>query len=150
MRRRTTGGNRARTGHAILELAILVPALMLFLFGAADFGRIFYASMEVANAAAAGAIYGAQTVGTAKNLSRIQQAARNEAQDLKASSLSVTASQFCQCSDGSSVPCSGSCASGRVELYVSVTATYPFQTLVNYPGIPSQTTISKTSVMRVQ
>ncbi len=134
----------------MVELAILVPAVMLFLMGAADFGRIFYASLEVANASAAGVVYGSQTVGTAKDISGMQQAAKNEASDLKASSLTVSASQFCQCPDKSSTSCGGSCASGKVQLYVSVTTTYPFKTLVDYPGVPSQTTISKTAVMRVQ
>src|SRR5712692_3560934 len=147
---RTITTNRERAGHAMVELAILVPTVMLFLMGAADFGRIFYASLEVANASAAGVMYGAQTLGTAKDIAGMEQAAKNEAQDLKASSLTVTASEYCQCPDKSSVSCGGSCSSGKARLYVSVTATYPFKTLVDYPGVPSQTTITKTTVMRVQ
>lgn len=134
----------------MVELAILVPVVMLLLLGAADFGRILYASVEVANASAAGVMYGAQTLGTAKDTAGMTQAAKNEAQDLKASSLTVNASEYCQCPDKNSVSCGGSCSSGKARLYVSVTASYPFKTLVGYPGIPSQTTISKTSVMRVQ
>jgi Flp pilus assembly protein TadG len=150
MKRLTNRKTKKQIGHAILELALMAPALMLFVFGAGDFGRVFYTSLEVANASAAGALYGSQTVGTAKDTSGMQTAAKNEAQDLKAASLTVSASEFCQCPDKSSVSCGGSCASGKIRLYVSVTASYPFTPLVKYPGIPSQTTVTKTSVMRVQ
>ncbi len=111
------------------------------------------------NAAYAGAQYGTQTVGTASKSSAIVAAAKSDASDLKASSLSVTTTQFCECPDASSVACTGTCSgSGKLRLYVRVTATYPFNTVVKYPGIntvtytgyANQTSISKTVVMRVQ
>lgn len=150
---------RGEAGHAMLELALMAPVLLLMLFGTADFARVFYAAIEVTNAAYAGAIYGAQTVGTAGKSSAMVTAAKNDASDLNPSSLTVTATKFCECPDASAVSCSGTCAgSGKLRVYVQVAATYPFKTLVKYPGInavtytgyPSQTSISKTVVIRVQ
>ena len=151
--------NDKESGHAILELAILAPMLMLLLFGMGDFARVFYAGIEVTNAAYAGAMYGVQTVGTAKKLDAIRTAAKNDASDLKAASLTVTPAQVCKCPDNSAGSCTGTCSGGgKLRLYVQVTATYPFQTLVKYPGVnkvtyqgyASTTTISKTVLLRVQ
>jgi Flp pilus assembly protein TadG len=41
-------------GQALLELALTVPLLVLILLGAAEFSRLAYAAVEVANAAKAG------------------------------------------------------------------------------------------------
>ena len=49
---------RNQKGSAMLELALGMPMLLTLLFGTADLGRLFYFSIEVANAAAAGANYG--------------------------------------------------------------------------------------------
>ena len=48
---------RTRTrGQAIVELALLLPLLILLLSTAADLGRIFHSRITVANAARAGAL----------------------------------------------------------------------------------------------
>ena len=104
--------NEKESGHAMLELAILAPMLMLLLFGMGDFARVFYAGIEVTNGAYAGAMYGVQTVGTAKNIDGMRTAAKNDASDLKASSLTVTPSKICKCPDNSSVSCTGTCSGG--------------------------------------
>ena len=48
---------RPRTrGQAVVELAIILPVLMMLLLAAVDLGRIYYARISVANAARAGAV----------------------------------------------------------------------------------------------
>jgi Flp pilus assembly protein TadG len=47
-------------GQSAVEFAILLPVLMLILFGVLDLGRIFFAAITVANAARAGARYATQ------------------------------------------------------------------------------------------
>lgn len=51
--------SRSQSGQTMLELALLLPFLLLLLFGVIEMGRYMYISILVANAARAGAAYGA-------------------------------------------------------------------------------------------
>jgi Flp pilus assembly protein TadG len=54
-------------GGAAVELAIVLPVLMLMVLGVVDFGRLFYAYVTVASAAHQAATYAARyTAGTAE------------------------------------------------------------------------------------
>jgi PKD repeat protein len=55
-RRPPTAWGRGRRGQALVELALLLPVMLLLLVAAADLGRIFYARIAVTNAARAGAL----------------------------------------------------------------------------------------------
>lgn len=129
-------------GSAMLEFALSMPVLILFLFGTADFGRLFYYSIEVANAAAAGAVYGSLNSGNMTDTSGISKAATNDAPEI--SNLTVASSEVCQDSNGNSVACN---TSGAYQ-YAKVTTSYTFQTLFNYPLIPSSVSLSRTVMMR--
>ena len=63
-----------KKGSAMLEFALGMPMLMLFLFGTADVGRLFYYSIEVANAAGAGAAYGSLNPGNMTDTTGISNA----------------------------------------------------------------------------
>jgi len=126
----------------MLELALGMPMLLTLLFGTADLGRLFYFSIEVANAAAAGANYGSYQTSNMTDTAGISNAAKNEAPEVP--TLQVSSSQVCQNSSGAAV----SCTTGGAYKYVSVTASYTFQTLFSYPGIPSSIALSKTVMMR--
>ena len=47
----------SETGSALLEVALILPTLILVLVGAVDFGRAYYVTIEVSSAAEAGALY---------------------------------------------------------------------------------------------
>ena len=47
-----------RKGQELVEFAIIFPLLMLVVFGVLDLGRIFFASISIANVAREGARYG--------------------------------------------------------------------------------------------
>jgi Flp pilus assembly protein TadG len=54
-----------RTGQAVLELALLIPFLLLIIANVVNFGGMFYAAITVANAARHGSqhfVYGSATV----------------------------------------------------------------------------------------
>lgn len=131
-------------GSTILEFALGSIILIPLLFGTADFGRLFYAAIEVANAAAAGANYGSHSVSNMTDTTGIASAAKNDAPDIP--SLQISSSQVCQDSNGSTV----SCTTSGAYKYVQVTASYTFQTLCKYPFIPSSVALSKTVMMRGQ
>lgn len=133
-------------GQSTVEMGLVVPAIVLVLVVVGDFARVFYAAIEVANAARAGVQYGAQSYVTAIQYDSIKQAALNDGQNI--SGLSATAADFCMC-NGVKVACSPPQCS-QPQLFVQVTTTATFKTLLNYPGIPSPIPLSSTAIMEVQ
>jgi Flp pilus assembly protein TadG len=135
-------------GQSAVELALLTPVLVLVLVVAADFSRVYYMSIEAANAARAGVQYGAQSTTKASDTAGMQQAALNDASDL--SGLTAIASNFCECPPSiSHVTCSSTTCSG-MEMYVQVNTSAHFQTLVHYPGVPSTVTLNESALMRAE
>jgi len=136
-------------GQSTVELAVVVPVLLILLLTAADFGRMFYMSIEVMNAARAGAQYGSQTVITAADFAGMVAAAKTDGSDF--TNFSATASQ-CTCASSTTVPgCPSSyCTNAPQATFVEVDTQGLFRTLVNYPGIPSSTTLSSKAIMQVQ
>lgn len=47
--------SKQREGQALVELALVLPVLLLILFGIVEFGRIFHAYLVITNAAREGA-----------------------------------------------------------------------------------------------
>jgi len=139
-----------RRGQAIIEMAIVLPLVLLLLVGVIDFGRIYFTTMTVAHAARAGAQYGAQRNGTSGDIAGMKQAALDAAGDVPG--VTADARQYCQCASGTSVDCldSTTCAEGAPQVYVEVTADKVFTTMLQYPGIPSTNDVSRRVTLRVQ
>ncbi len=53
--KRTRGWRRGEAGGAVVEMAVVMPILFMFLFGIVEFGRIMMVSHSLNNAARAGA-----------------------------------------------------------------------------------------------
>jgi Flp pilus assembly protein TadG len=136
-------------GQSAVELAMMVPVLVILLLAAADFGRVFYMSIGVNNAARAGAQYGSQTVTTAADINGMKAAALADGSNLTA--LTASASQ-CTCELSTVVTaCPASyCTNDAQATFVEVDTHSTFHTLVTYPGIPSSTTLSGKAIMQVQ
>jgi Flp pilus assembly protein TadG len=71
------GRRRSQGGQAMVELAVAIPLLMIVIVGAVDFGTACYISIEVTNAARAGAQYGAQNAITLTDIPGMELAAKN-------------------------------------------------------------------------
>ena len=140
----------SEAGTALLELGLLLPVFLLLLFGVMDFSRAFYAVITVANAARAGAGYGAQSAAKSSDFAGMTQAALDDAQDVKG--MTVTPERFCECPDGSVTACgTGTCVAGvKPRIYVRVTTQKTFDALAPYPGIPSSLKLVGRAVMRAQ
>jgi Flp pilus assembly protein TadG len=123
------------------------------LFAIIDFGRLFFHSTALAQAANAGAHYGAQSMGTSSDFSGMEQKAKDAAaKDLGTiTANNPSPSRYFLCSDNtknnSDVPCSDGKPS---QVYVQVTVKKTFDTLFKYPGIPKTTDVSRTATMRVR
>jgi Flp pilus assembly protein TadG len=148
-----------RSGSVMIEFALLFPVMMLMALGTADFARIFYAGIAVANAARAGVQYGTLSPGNAGNFVAMQQAALDDAANQGLNGLTAVATNYCGCTGSSATIACGGAAFGTCTVggattapngYVRVTVTYTYNTLVSYPGIPNAITLTKTATMRAQ
>jgi len=157
MIKRCQVARRSESGQSLIEVALLLPFLVLMMLGVIELGRYAYIGILVGNAARAGAAYGIESLPQSVDAVNISLAAQNDFQNNGQSGLTVTSSVSCGCDSGGSVTSSactgagsGSCASGHWVVIVSVTASGTFNSLFNYPGISSSITISRTSSMRVR
>src|ERR1700682_948715 len=139
---------RLSRGQAAVEFALVVPVLVVLLMIVGEFLRVYYTTIELNNAARAGVQYGLHSPANASNLQGMQQAALNDGSDI--SGMTAVATEYCECSDGSSVSCgtAGACSDERVYVEVDTAAT--FYTLANWPGIPKSIALSGKAIMREQ
>ncbi len=137
-------------GSSFVELALILPIFATILLGSAEFGRLAYDSIEVTNAAYAGAVYGAQSGSTASDTANMQAAASADAANL--SEMTATATKICSCSDGTAITCStpSSCVSpARIQEFVQVNTAATVTLLIRAPGLPATYTLHGQSVLRV-
>jgi Flp pilus assembly protein TadG len=141
-------------GQAFIEMALILPVLLVLTIGVIEIGRLAYDEIEVTDAARAGAQYGAQILGDAPNNAGITLAAQNDAPDISGG-LTVNSVETCGC-PGAAPGTAGNCfaAPGCAYpiVYVTVTTTYTFSPLFNYPGISTliPATLTGVSTMPVQ
>ncbi len=155
-RRHVSAGQHRQAGSAMVELALLSPVLVVLALGVADFCRVFYTSVEVTNAAYAAASYAAHNTAYT-NVAGIQAAGNQDAPNLVANQYnpsgltfipnSTTGNYFyCQCPGSTAqvtCPPAPVCSGGNSpKVYVDVETRYSFHTLVTYPGVPAQTTLT--------
>lgn len=146
-----SGWTKTERGAQLIEMAILTPFLVLVLLGSTDFARVAYHAITLANAARAGAQFATFSSAAALNTAGIKAAADLEAENLGA--ITVASNLYCRCPTTTAVvSCTvGACTGNAVkELYIDVTASRTFTTLVTWPGVPSPIALSRTATMRVQ
>jgi len=143
------------SGSALVELGMLLPLTIALLVGAMDLGRVFYSAMAVTHAAGAGVHYGARSTARSQDTTGMVAVATAAAADI--SGFSATAARSCTCWSASTSTetamgsCVATCTSPSVtRIYVTVTGTRTFRTLVNYPGIPDVITLNRSAKMRAK
>jgi Flp pilus assembly protein TadG len=146
---------RAESGTSMIEFAILAPVIIFLLVGTIEIGRFAYFAILAANAARAGAQYGAQDLISAYDDADITSAAIQDGQNLPnwtSNGGSIKVNQLCAVSGGAPSTCESGAGTGpptNTIYYVQVQVTGVFNTLLNYPGIPNGLHISGSSMMRV-
>lgn len=145
-------------GVSTLEVALMLPFLLLLLIGVVDFGQLFHLAIEVSNAARAGAQYGYQNSATQTDTSGMIAAAEDDAADITAWGANI-ASYGCMCSDGTEQSQIGSSGNGSTSLcptppstctskgtqliyYVQVQTQATYTPLFPWPGVPSTVTLN--------
>jgi Flp pilus assembly protein TadG len=151
---------KSQAGAALVEFAITIPLLLLLLVGLIEIGRLTYFAIEVANAARAGAQYGALAYPNT-NRSKMEVAAQNDGRNSIAN-LETTAQYVCACWNpalGSMTPaaptvaaCSVACSTGgHIVSYAQVRVSGTMYSLFNYRalGLPDRWTVTRVATMRV-
>jgi Flp pilus assembly protein TadG len=131
---------RSRTGSAAVELAVVLPFLAFLFVITIDFARIFYVSLTLSSCARNGMIYASNIAnysgweGSSSQISSVQQAAVADGTSLNPALTTSNVSVVTGTSNGHSV--------------VTVTVSYTFSTITNFPTVPS-VTISRSEQTRV-
>lgn len=128
---------RSQRGTSLVEVALMLPFLLLLLLVVVDFGRAYYISIEVTNAARAGAQYG---VFNSSDTAGMQTAATTDASDV--AGMTALATSGCMCADGTGAtqtPCTAApptCGGGtRLINFVTVTTQVVYTPFFSFPAI---------------
>jgi Flp pilus assembly protein TadG len=153
---------RPQLGQSLVEVALMLPFLLLLLVGVIELGRYAYIGILVGNAARAGVAYGVQSNIQSGDQPGITAAAKNDFQNngQNPSLLTVDAPVLvCGCDSTGTVttagcttqtnPTAGKCTTGHWVATLTVTAHGKFSSLFGFPGIPKSLTISRSATMRV-
>jgi Flp pilus assembly protein TadG len=141
---------REEGGASLVELAFVLPLFPLLLFGAIDFARAFYISVELAGAAQGAALYGSANP---TDVTGMQSVAQDDAPNVPNLSVS-TPTTGCECPDGTlySQNCTApptTCTGGVFYVNrVNVTVTGTYSPLIPWPGVPSSMTLTSSASMR--
>ena len=123
---------KSQKGQSLVEFALVLPLLVLLLFGIIDFGRIFHAYLTLDHAGREAA----RIASIGKNDTDVRQAAVDDAVSIGLTEGRVDVSP------------TGTRTSGTK---VSITITYPIDFLTPVIGeIVGSITLSDTTVMRVE
>jgi Flp pilus assembly protein TadG len=142
-----------RSGAAAVELALLLPTMVMLVIGMVDVGALAYQQMQVTAAAHAGALWALQnaTSGGNVNLTSVSAAVTGS------TGLTVTAdpapTRFTACVSGGAVTATtgSSCASGGTpRWYVQVNAQASVSPIIAWATITTPTTLKATALVRIQ
>ncbi len=152
MPRQARGGAAPRAtnqrGVAAVELALILPLLILLFVGVGLLMRGYYVNLALVNAARAGAQYAVNT--RSEDTAAIAAAAKRDAADLPdmpAPEVSIRK----RCADDAAPQAGGLCAGGGApRTYVEVSAGYTLE-LITYgllPGVADRIILNQRAIMR--
>jgi Flp pilus assembly protein TadG len=150
VRRFIKNGGEGIQGVAAIEFAIMVASLATMMVCLADLGIGLYRKMQVQNASQVGAQYALLHGYSASSIANAVTAATNYA----GITASPSPSQFCGCPSSTTITtisCSSNCGDGSTPgTYVSVSAQATYSTIISYPMLPRNFTLTGQSTVRIQ
>jgi Flp pilus assembly protein TadG len=126
---------RPERGAAAIEMALVLPFLVMLIFGIVDLGRAFMTEILLTNAAREGSRV-AQLTRDAADLGNVTTRAQAAAELDPTTSATVTIA-----------PSTGCTAAATTEVTVTVSTSFNWLFLDNLPGITSPQTLTGTSVI---
>jgi Flp pilus assembly protein TadG len=149
-------------GQAFVELALVLPMLIVLVVAGAEIGRLAYVGIEISNAARAGVAYAMQSHGFASDSAGIIAAAKRDAPNIPNLIVApITLTCYCETSAGvttsfascdPAVANTTTCPSPSVIVeYVQVNTSATVDTQFHLPAIiPNSVTLQGKSIMRVE
>ncbi len=139
---------RDEQGSSFIELALILPILLVMLLGVVDFGLVFSQYMTVIDSARAAAEY-TTIYGQEANTSKVQTFAGQFAAGIPG--YGVSAALVCTCNPGGgSIGCLSSCG-GAVTTplqYTQVTATATLPLIFGVSGFPARIPVKSVAIIR--
>jgi Flp pilus assembly protein TadG len=136
----TRGPHAHRSGAAAVEFAVVLPLLVLLVFGCVDMGRSIGAYIIVSNAARVGAEYGATHGYSALTYASWQnQVIANATQEMQGTGGSFDPNRL-------TITVTATPTTGNLYR-TKVVASYRFDMLTSVPGLPSQFAVTHSVTM---
>jgi len=134
-------------GQSLIELALVLPILVLIVAASVDIGRAFYAYVSMTNAAREGARFGAgyppyKTDYTSRIQARTQTELSSYGITVASGDITVTCTEY---SDNSTISCSTADPGDRVVVQVN----YPFELLTTAVLRLRSFTLSNSAIMAI-
>jgi Flp pilus assembly protein TadG len=120
-------------GAIAVEWALVAGFLGFLFLGAFNYGIAALHKMEMANAVRAGLQYAVVRKPVQGDTSHIANTVQTAAPKDKTGTRTIAVAMFCQCSDGSSTSCNGSCSSGDRKTFISIQLQEDYDTLIKLP-----------------
>jgi Flp pilus assembly protein TadG len=148
-----------RRGNTAVEFGMTVPVLVLFAFGAFDYGSAYVEGVRLNGASRAGtqqALYDSQEW---QNTDQMEQTALEEyvghaltPEEVAVMSVSATAEAFCACTAGATLACTATCPGGEAPgQFVRVSMTRAVPLTLPYPWADDdEVTVDGQAVVRVR
>lgn len=152
-------GLRDESGNALIELALMTSFIGVpLLLGTMQTGFLVYDSIEISDAAYAGALYGMQSATFAAESSTIVSTAQAEAADF-GTALTVTPTAYYACSldivgaqyttqSAANSACTG--GTNHALEFIKVTTSATVTPIVHCPGLAKTYTLTGTSTLEVE
>ena len=132
-----------------MELALIMPLIMLMMVGSLDMGAMFVRKMEIANAAKAGAQYALVRKPTQGDLTNISAAVTNSLGATITASTRINVELYCMCFAAKQL-CTVDCADDNISAFVNITIAEDYITpFFNYDWFRSSFPITETATIRL-
>lgn len=139
----------ANRGTAALEFALFAPMLLILLVGVIELGDGVFESMQVQDAAEAGAVYVSKHGWNSAGVS----AAVVNSTGLTGITASPAPTTFCGCPTAAGITaktCATTCTDGTTAgTYVKINAALAHQTVLTLPWLVMPTTLTGQAIVRV-
>jgi len=136
---------RSEAGNAVVEFALIAPILMLMILGLVDAGRAIGANARLGNGVTAGLRYALSDSYATDDIA----SAAMDGSRYADGEATVNVTRFCECPDGTSIACSGTCDAGFKRIFVQVDMARTESTIFSYPIIGDAFTVTRTGSLQV-
>lgn len=145
---------KSEDGSSLIELALILPVMLLMMVGAVDFGSAFARKLELVNAAKAGSQYALVVRPLQGDTSGISTTVIDNLGTSVNQSTAISVDLYCLC-DGASHTCANTCGTsaspGYESAYVEVNVSETYQTpFFNYTWLVPEFKLSETSTIQLK